>query len=535
MARYDASGNQIWRKNGLDSVEWFDMAEQVGGGFVAAGQKRYGSGDIVLAAASFDANGNVIWSKEYGLRGEVSFAGSIAAVSGGYILAGRRESSGEAWLLRLDFAGNVLDEEFVRQTPTGANLFTEVVPMPDGQRFAVSGFAGVNPAAVQGWLWVGRLDCAVTGFDPLVDVLSLCDGDSAVLDAGSGFASYAWSTGQTAASIAVSASGTYAVTVTSPAGCTATDSVVVMVNPLPAIGLGADTLGFCGVDSGLISAPAGFASYLWSTGATTPDAYVSEDGWYALTVTDAAGCTARDSVLVSILRASLQQGDTTICAGEPLTLSVGGGSVFRCGDPITDVDGNVYRTVEIGDQCWMQDNLATETYGDGSAIPTGLSDAAWSSTTSGAFAVYGGDPANKGTYGLLYNWWAVADPRSICPAGWHVPTDGEWTELTDHLGGEPIAGGPMKTTGTLGTGTGLWLDPNTGATNSSGFSGLPGGLRSYFSGAYDLMGFLGNWWSATESATNGAWYRGLGYGGTLVDRSGDLKENGFSVRCVRDE
>jgi uncharacterized protein (TIGR02145 family) len=301
--------------------------------------------------------------------------------------------------------------------------------------------------------------------------------------------------------------------------------------------LGADTLGFCGVDSALISAPAGFASYLWSTGATTPDVYVSEDGWYALTVTDAAGCTARDSVLVSILRASLQQGDTTICAGEPLTLSVGGGSLFRnCGDPITDVEGNVYRTVEIGDQCWMQDNLTTETYGDGSAIPTGLSDAAWSSTTSGAFAVYADNPANKGTYGLLYNWYAVADPRSICPAGWHVPTDGEWTELTDHLGGEPIAGGPMKTTGTLGAGTGLWTAPNTGATNSSGFSGLPGGYRSSYSdGPYGLLGLNGYWWSATESTTDYAWFRRLGYDYSSVFRLANHKDYGFSVRCVRDE
>jgi uncharacterized protein (TIGR02145 family) len=237
-------------------------------------------------------------------------------------------------------------------------------------------------------------------------------------------------------------------------------------------------------------------------------------------------------VLVSILRASLQQGDTTICAGEPLTLSYV--RPFRCGDPITDVEGNVYRTVEIGGQCWMAENLATETYGDGSAIPTGLSPPAWASTTSGAFAVYGGDPSNKGIYGLLYNWYAVADPRSICPAGWHVPTDGEWTELTDHLGGEPIAGGPMKTTGTLGAGTGLWSAPNTGATNSSGFSGLPGGYRNLF-GVYSLLGNDGYWWSATESATSNAWSRRLVEVNPNVYRFAYNKVYGFSVRCVRDE
>jgi uncharacterized protein (TIGR02145 family) len=219
-------------------------------------------------------------------------------------------------------------------------------------------------------------------------------------------------------------------------------------------------------------------------------------------------------------------------------LSVGVPEFRFCGDPITDVEGNVYRTVQIGDQCWMQDNLATETYGDGSAIPTGFSDGAWSSTTSGAFAVYGSDPSNEGTYGLLYNWWAVADPRSICPAGWHVPTDGDWTELTDHLGGEPIAGGPMKTTGTLGAGTGLWAEPNMGATNSTGFSGLPGGGRydaaGYF-GDYGLLGDKGEWWSATESSTTNAWFRRLDYNYTYVFRGGYNKGSGLSVRCVWDE
>jgi uncharacterized protein (TIGR02145 family) len=197
------------------------------------------------------------------------------------------------------------------------------------------------------------------------------------------------------------------------------------------------------------------------------------------------------------------------------------------------VDGNVYNTVQIGGQCWMAENLATETYNDGSAIPTGLSNSAWQSTTSGAFAVYADNPANKGAYGLLYNWYAVADPRSICPAGWHVPTDGEWTELTDHLGGEPIAGGPMKTTGTLGAGTGLWNAPNTGATNISGFSGLPGGFR-YYNGLFYNLGDYGYWWGATESTTINAWSRILDTDNTFVLRSANDKDYGFSVRCVRD-
>jgi uncharacterized protein (TIGR02145 family) len=211
---------------------------------------------------------------------------------------------------------------------------------------------------------------------------------------------------------------------------------------------------------------------------------------------------------------------------------------FRCGDPITDVDGNVYRTVEIGDQCWMAENLAVEHYRNGDAILTGRDLTGgdrwnWQATTSGAFAVYDDDPATKGIYGLLYNWYAVADPRSICPDGWHVPTDGEWTELTDHLGGTGVAGGKMKTTGTLGAGTGLWTGPNTGATNTSGFSGLPGGAYCY-KYCY-TKGDEGNWWSATESSTNSAWFRLLGYDNADVYRNDANKGYGFSVRCVRDE
>jgi uncharacterized protein (TIGR02145 family) len=206
---------------------------------------------------------------------------------------------------------------------------------------------------------------------------------------------------------------------------------------------------------------------------------------------------------------------------------------FRCGDPITDVDGNVYRTVEIGDQCWMAENLAVEHYRNGDAILTGRDRWNWTDTTSGVFAVYDDDPSNKETYGLLYNWYAVADPRGLCSAGWHVPTDVEWTELTDHLGGESIAGGKMKTTGTLVGGTGLWADPNTGATNSSGFSGLPGGAYCY-KYCY-TKGDEGNWWSATESSTNSAWFRLLGYDNADVYRNDANKGYGFSVRCVRDE
>ncbi len=221
---------------------------------------------------------------------------------------------------------------------------------------------------------------------------------------------------------------------------------------------------------------------------------------------------------------------TPISASSSFT--VGGAST--CPATVTDIDGNVYNTVQIGSQCWTAENLKVERYRDGSNIPTGLSNSAWSSTSSGAFAVYNNVAANKATYGLLYNWYAAVDPRGLCPTGWHVPTDEEWTELTDFLGGESVAGGAMKTTGTLSAGTGLWLSPNTAATNSSGFSGLPGGY-CYFSGYFNFQGSLGVWWSSSEGSAGSAWDRLLIYIRASADRFNEDKENGFSVRCVRDE
>ena len=213
------------------------------------------------------------------------------------------------------------------------------------------------------------------------------------------------------------------------------------------------------------------------------------------------------------------------------TFTVGSGS--SCPATLTDIDGNVYNTVEIGSQCWMEENLKVERYRDGSNIPTGLSDAAWQAATTEAFAVYDNDTANKATYGLLYNWYAVADARGLCPTGWHVPTDAEWTQLTDHLGGESVAGGQMKTTGTLESGTGLWFAPNTDATNSSGFSGLPGGYRDV-GGLFGSQGGYGYWWSSSEGPYDYAWRRGVNYNGGSANRGANDKPYGFSVRCLRD-
>jgi uncharacterized protein (TIGR02145 family) len=210
-----------------------------------------------------------------------------------------------------------------------------------------------------------------------------------------------------------------------------------------------------------------------------------------------------------------------------------------CGNPV-GYQGYDYATVQIGDQCWFAENLRSENYANGDAIPANLSDSEWSSTITGAVAVYGegsstcynyspdGDGCDEAwslnEYGRLYNWYAVDDARGLCPSGWHVPTDGEWTVMTDHLGGASVAGGQMKTD--YG-----WYNGGNG-TNSSGFSGLPGGYR-YFNGYFYYAGYGGRWWSSSPNGSY-AWYRSLYYGSEDVYRNDTNQRGGFSVRCVRD-
>jgi uncharacterized protein (TIGR02145 family) len=194
---------------------------------------------------------------------------------------------------------------------------------------------------------------------------------------------------------------------------------------------------------------------------------------------------------------------------------------------LTDIDGNAYDTVVIGTQVWMSKNLRVSKYRNGDPIPTNLNNTDWQNSTSGAYAIYNNTTSNDSIYGKLYNWYAVADPRGLCPVGWHVPSDAEWTILENFLGGSSVAGGKMKSVSPL------WASPNTGATNSSGFSGLPGGYR-YDLGTYYYIGDSGFWWSSTQVSTSSAWNRYLYYNNGVVSRDYLTKRNGFSVRCVRD-
>jgi len=194
---------------------------------------------------------------------------------------------------------------------------------------------------------------------------------------------------------------------------------------------------------------------------------------------------------------------------------------------VEDIDGNRYNTVKIGSQIWMTENLKTTKYNDGTAIPLVTDNAAWVNLTTPGYCWYNNDYTTYGAvYGALYNWYAVKT-GALCPEGWHVPLEEEWTTLTTFLGGESVAGGMMKETGTA-----HWISPNTGATNESGFTGLPGGYRSHGGGFYSI-GVYGNWWSPGDHSAYLAFYLYLSPS-TNVHWSVDNKESGFSVRCLRD-
>jgi uncharacterized protein (TIGR02145 family) len=195
---------------------------------------------------------------------------------------------------------------------------------------------------------------------------------------------------------------------------------------------------------------------------------------------------------------------------------------------IKDIDGNVYKTVTIGKQVWMAENLKTTKFNDGTAISLVAEDQAWGALTTPAFSWYDKDPvANKNIYGALYNWYAV-NTNKLCPKGWHVPTDAEWTTLTTYLGGESSAGGKLREKGIT-----HWQKPNDGATNESGFTTLPGGYRNNH-GAFANISFFGFWWSATEYVPAASCCRTMGCTGTDVLRIFSLKKNGYSVRCIKD-
>ena len=210
---------------------------------------------------------------------------------------------------------------------------------------------------------------------------------------------------------------------------------------------------------------------------------------------------------------------------------------------LADIDGNEYQTVKAGGKWWMAENLRVTQYRNGDAIATNLSNTEWSNATSGAYAIYSYDRVDgissveemDAAYGKLYNWHAVNDSRGLCPEGWHVPSRDEWQILVDYLDGNYFAGGKMKSTRTEPDAHPRWRSPNTGATNESGFSGLPSGQRQR-AGGYSYIEINGYWWTSTEldiSPTR-AWAGVLGYTGQGAQSSGYDKRDGLSVRCLKD-
>ena len=189
-----------------------------------------------------------------------------------------------------------------------------------------------------------------------------------------------------------------------------------------------------------------------------------------------------------------------------------------------------YPSVTICCQTWMSKNLDVTKYRNGDPIPQVTNGAAWRALTTGAWCYLNNDPAMGAIYGKLYNWYAVNDPRGLAPAGWHIPIDFEWTTLSKCLGGKSVAGAAMKESGTA-----HWVPTNTGATNSSGFTGLPGGYRN-IGGVFYRIGKGGYFWSATATdyRPDFSWLSTLDFSNNIHLMGMNNRQDGYSVRCVKD-
>ena len=255
-----------------------------------------------------------------------------------------------------------------------------------------------------------------------------------------------------------------------------------------------------------------------------------------------------DEIKVRWKKAALEN-----CPGVPCIVTPPPPPSFTCGtSTITDIDNNIYSTVSIGAQCWTTTNLKVTKYNDGTAIPlnntytSGTVSTVWQGLTTGAYAIYD-NQASSGTnatnYGFLYNWYAVGDSRKLCPAGWHVPTDAEWSIMIQQLDNtaSAVLGVESTTAGTVmksdvtnsSVGSGLGWDPGSPGTNTSGFSVLPGGRRSN-DGSFYAIRAIAFFWSATVAGSSNAWNRDLNRFNGNVTRNYHNKVDGNSVRCLRD-
>jgi len=195
---------------------------------------------------------------------------------------------------------------------------------------------------------------------------------------------------------------------------------------------------------------------------------------------------------------------------------------------VTDIDGNTYRTVKIGNQWWMAENLRVTRYRNGTEIPKVLDNTSWSNLTTGAYCDHDNNPSTSEIYGRLYNWYAIKDVHNIAPDGWHVPSYEEWGTLVNYLGGQNNAGGKLKETDTT-----YWKSPNTGADNTSGFSALPGGCR-YEDCNFSGIGHSARFWTSSSFDGSKAWFYGLSFQEPSVVGGYQKKMCGLSIRCIKD-
>ena len=259
-------------------------------------------------------------------------------------------------------------------------------------------------------------------------------------------------------------------------------------------------------------------------GATTEKNYKSAKDDFSFTVGD----------MLKIKGISGDYAYATVMIVEPTETTTYTFDFVEC----TDGDGNNYAVVTIGEQTWIAENIKTTSYVGGDDIPLIEDNTEWGNLgdndTDKAYCFYDNDV--NSVYGALYTYAATTNGdntgtsvQGVCPAGWHVSSDDEWTALTDELDGESVAGGKLKSTCME-----LWNAPNEGATNENGFSAFPSGYRSGNDGTFYNAGSYGSWWSATQSSGSNAWTHNLNYDNAKVNRYGDYKSYGFSVRCLRD-
>ena len=215
--------------------------------------------------------------------------------------------------------------------------------------------------------------------------------------------------------------------------------------------------------------------------------------------------------------------------------------LVKPGEPVTDIDGNTYKTVRIGDQVWMAENLTVTRYRNGDPLAGVTELDEWVVLEAGAWCESDNDPEKGKAYGKLYNWYAVNDPRGLAPEGWRVPTEEDWQTLEQHLGMKPEELGEVEFRGNehnVGgklkeTGTAHWSQPNTGATNETGFAARAGGYRDN-DGPFNFFGKYASFWTATEADHGRVWFRGMATNENGVYRFSFNKKCGFSVRCIKE-